>query len=80
MISYEDLQTFLNFLHQNAAVHIPPASQEPLQHDDSHLTGSPSKDKKQQCRNTSFTLVSIKDYIYSQNMVQNNTKALFKII
>lgn len=46
MISYQELKTFCNFLHQNASVQILPVSQGPLQRDDGHLTEFPSEDEK----------------------------------
>lgn len=60
MISYQDLKILHNFLHQNASVQISPVSQEPLQHDDGHLTGFPSKDKKRQCKCIFFALFPAK--------------------
>lgn len=45
-----------NSLHQNPSVQIPPVFQVPLQHDDDHPSGFPSKDEKQQCKCIFFTL------------------------
>lgn len=83
MISYQALKIFHNFLHRNASVQIFPASQEPLQHDDGHLTGFPSKDEKRQCKCIFLTLFPAQTIqmfrIWFRTIEEHNLK-YFKII